>query len=322
MLKYILQRIGLMMVTMFIIISATFVLLQNIPNSEFDDPMLDETLKAVLITQYGLDRPVHERYFMFIGNILRGNLGTSTRLYPRQNVYAVIMERLPISMQLSILSSFMTYPMGLFLGILMAIKKNTSTDHFLSVFVVFFISVPGFVIAALLQYFLAHRLGWFPLMLSTDRPHAWVFPAHKIHSMLLPALALSFGSIMGIARSMRGELSEALTSDFMLLAKTKGLTHTQATLRHALRNSFVPMTGMIVGVFLSVFTGSLIIESFFGIPGVGGMLIRAISVTDTPMIIGWMLMYTAMGLAGIIITDLLYGVVDPRIRIGGRKSEA
>jgi len=321
-LKYILQRIALMLVTMFIIISSTFILLQSMPNSEIDDPNLDPTMREVLVRHYGLDRPIHERYFRFIGNILRGNLGTSTRLYPRQNVYAVILERLPISMQLSIMSSLITYPVGLCLGILMAIKKNTATDHTLSVFVVFFISVPGFVIAALLQYFLAHKLGWFPLMLTTDRVHAWVFPWRKVHSMILPALAMSFGTIMSIARSMRGELSEALTSDFMLLAKTKGLTHSQATLRHALRNSFVPMTGMIVSVFIGVFTGSLIIERFFGIPGVGGMLIRAINVTDTPMIIGWMLMYTAMSLAGIIITDLLYGVVDPRIRIGGRKSEA
>ena len=125
---------------------------------------------------------------------------------------------------------------------------------------------------------------------------------------------------MGIARSMRGELSEVLTSDFMLLAKTKGLTHRQATLRHAFRNSFMPMTGIMVFAFFGLFFGSLYIENQFGIPGVGGLLAKSVGAMDIPVTIGWLIVVTAFGLTGVILTDLLYGVVDPRVRIGSRKS--
>ena len=312
-----------MIVTLFIIISVVFILTRFMPDSEIGDPNLDPTLRAMLIQYYGLDRPVHEQYFTFMRRLVfEQDLGTSTKLWPRQSVMSGIMVRMPITIQLNLLSSIIVYPLGFFFGILMGIKHNTKTDHTLNVFMMIAISVPMFVFAALLQYFLAFRLGAFPILLSTDRPNEWIMSWPKFHSMILPALAMSFGPIMGIARVLRGELSETLTSDFMLLAKTKGLTHKQATLRHAMRNSFVPMTGMFVGVFLSLLTGSLIIERFFSIPGVGGVFVSAVNLNDTPVMMGWLLLFTFLSLAGIIITDLLYGVVDPRIRMGGRKNEA
>ena len=312
-----------MIITLFIIISVVFILTRFMPDSELTDPNLDPTLRAMLIQYYGLDRPVHEQYFLFMRRlILEQDLGTSTKLWPRQSVMSGIAVRMPITIQLNLFSSLIVYPLGFLFGIIMGIKHNTKTDHTLNVFMMIAISVPMFVFAALLQYFLAFRLGWFPILLSTDRPNLWVMSWQKFHSMILPALAMSFGPIMGIARVLRGELTETLTSDFMLLAKTKGLTHRQATLRHAMRNSFVPMTGMFVGVFLSLLTGSLVIERFFSIPGVGGVFVSAVSTNDTPVMMGWLMLFTFLSLIGVIITDLLYGVVDPRIRMGGRRSEA
>jgi len=237
-------------------------------------------------------------------------------------VYDNIALRLPITVQLNIFSNILVYPLGLIFGIIMGVKHNTKTDHTLNVVMMFFISVPSFVLAALLQYLLAFRLGWFPIMLSTYRPNDWVLTWPKFHSMILPILAMSFGGIMSIARTLRGELTEVLTSDFMLLARTKGLSHRQATLRHALRNSFIPLTGTIPAIFTSLLFGSLIVEAFFGIPGVGHILVTAINLNDHPVIVGWLLLFMTIGLASVIVTDLLFGVVDPRIRMGGRRSAA
>ena len=321
---YICQRLVLLVVTIFIIISAVFILSRFLPNTGFDgDPDMDPTLRAMLERHYGLDRPVHEQYFMFMRRlVVERNLGYSTRVWPRQPVMQEIMRRLPITIQINIFSTLIVYPLGFIFGTIMGTKHNTKTDHSLNVVMMLGISIPMFVTAALLQYFLAYHLGWFPIMLSTDRPNEWVLSWPKFHSMILPIIAVSFGPIMGIARILRGELTETLTSDFMLLAKTKGLSHKQATLRHAMRNSLVPLTGTIATIFTSLLMGSLVVEMFFGVPGVSRVFINAIGVVDTPVIMGWMILFTTINLFMIIVTDLLYGVVDPRIRMGGRRSEA
>ena len=321
--RYVLQRLALMLITIFIIVSATFIFTRLLPGGGLDDPDMDATLRERLIIHYGLDRPVHEQYFIFMRRlILEGHLGYSTRLWSRQPVLDNIMLRLPITIQLNIFANILIYPLGLLFGIIMGVKHNTKTDHTLNVFMMLAISVPSFVLAALLQYLLAFRLELFPIMLSTDGPNEWVMTWPKFHSMILPILAMSFAPIMGIARTLRGELTEVLTSDFMLLAKTKGLSHRQATIRHSLRNSFLPLTGLIPSLFTSVLMGSLVVESFFGIPGVSAILVNAINLNDAPVIIGWLLLFTTISLLSVIITDLLFGVVDPRIRMGGRKSAA
>ena len=316
---YIFQRIVLAVVSLFIIISITFLLMAALPGQFGLDDIEDPVIREMLIERYGLDRPIHERYFIYLRNIItRGDLGVSTTLYPRWDVTEIILGRMPITLQLNLFASILVYPLGIGTGIIMALKKDTYIDTSLSVFVVIFISVPVFVVAALMQYILAFRLELFPLLLSVWRPNEWVMSWEKFHSMILPILALSFGGIMNLARNMRGELAEALTSDFMLLAKAKGLSHKQATMRHALRNSFLPMTGIVISTFVFLLSGSLFIERQFGIPGLGGLLIRAIQVVDIPVALGWMMIFTSINLISILITDILYGVVDPRVRIGGR----
>ena len=312
-----------MFVTIFIIISGTFLVMSMLPRSDIMDPSVDPTLRHMLILHYGLDQPLHVQYGRFLRRlVLERNLGYSTVLWPRLPVAQEIFRRLPITIQINIFSNLLIYPAGFVFGTIMGVRHNTKTDHTLNVLMMVMISVPSFVMASLMQYWLAFRFGWFPIMLSTDRPNEWVMSWEKYHSMILPIFAVSFGPIMGIARVLRGELTETLTSDFMLLAKTKGLSHRQATLRHAMRNSFVPLTGTIAGVFTSVLFGSLVVERFFGIPGASEVLVRAIGITDTPVIIGWLIMFATVGLMAVIITDLLYGVVDPRIRMGGRRSAA
>ena len=178
------------------------------------------------------------------------------------------------------------------------------------------ISVPSFVYAFLVQYIFCFKLRWFPLIMKggTD----WFSPA-MFRSMVPAVLSLSFGVIAGFCRTTRAELTEVLTSEFMLLARTKGLTKTQATVRHALRNCFVVIVPGIFGEFIGILGGSLIIESIFSIPGVGGLTLAAINAQDYNVFIMSTCFYTAIGLAAGLVVDISYGFIDPRIRMGSKK---
>lgn len=181
--------------------------------------------------------------------------------------------------------------------------------------VVFNVSVPSFVFASLLQYIFAYKLGWFPLLLNLDSS----FSISKFVSMILPVLALSFGGIATITRYMRAELFEALSSEYMLLSKAKGLTQTQATLRHALRNSFIPLCNVIIPMFMNLLGGSMVVEGIFGIPGIGSLMASSISVSDYYLTIAVLFFYSIITLTTVLLVDLSYGIVDPRIRMGGGK---
>ena len=171
--------------------------------------------------------------------------------------------------------------------------------------------------AFLLQHIFAYKLNWLPPV-RADFNGSWVSPA-MFKSMILPVISMSFGSIAGYARYTRAELTEVLTSEFMLLARAKGLTRTQATVRHALRNAMVPIFPMIIGEFISIMSGSLIIEQIFAIPGIGKIYLESINLRDYNVFLFLSMFYVAIGLVAGLLVDLSYGFVDPRIRIGGGK---
>ena len=160
------------------------------------------------------------------------------------------------------------------------------------------------------------RLGWFPIVVNSGTNY---FSPSMLHSMALPIMAMSFGTIASLMRSVRAELTETLTSDYMLLARTKGLTRRQATLRHALRNSMVPIMPLIISEFVMVLSGSLIIEKIFGIPGIGSTYVSSILERDYSLFLAVSMFYTVISLVATLVIDLSYGLVDPRIRIGGGK---
>ena len=168
-----------------------------------------------------------------------------------------------------------------------------------------------------MQYFLAYKLEWFPLILSAEDHLTWT----KFYSMILPILALSFGGIASIARTLRAELAEVLTMDFMLLAKAKGFTYRQAITRHALRNSCVPLASTFLYLFLGVLSSSLVIEQIFGVPGLSKTLLASINGKDHWLTMGIVIFYVFIGLFMAILADLSYGIVDPRIRMGGKKND-
>ncbi len=339
--KYIGQRILLMIVTFLIIFILCFFLVRLLPITQADAPGKDPEM--FYITQVSMGRmykgadgnyysvPVFEQLCTFIKNLFNpstfkdsdGNIQTISRFgYTwkigwMQSPMELLGKQLPPTILINIYSMIISIPVGIGLGIYMALKKNKWQDNVLSILVMLFISVPSFVYAFLLQYVFAFKLQWFP-DIRANFNNSW-FEPEMLSSMVLPVFAMAFGSIAGFARYTRAELTEVLTSDFMLLARTKGLSRAQATVRHALRNSMVPIFPMILGEIISVLSGSMIIEQIFAINGVGALFLQSIQSRDYDVFQFVSMFYILIGLVGSLIVDISYGLVDPRIRMGGKK---
>ncbi len=338
MFKYICKRIGLMILTFTIIFVTCFVLVKLLPIDTTAGFGQDTDKIKAQFEARGYFDPIPEQFVRYIKRIvLDGDFGIGFQMpeYRGRYVWEVFIEKLPPTILINIYSSLIAVPIGIALGIFAALKKNKWQDHFISTAVMVFISVPSFVVASLVLYIICFRLRLFPLsMLSlpdvtklypelgqyVPGTFNWEFYFNKemFQSMIPAVFAMCFGSIAGYARFTRAELTEVLTSEFMLLARTKGLTKSQATVRHALRNAMVPIFPSIIGEFISVLSGSLIIERIFGIPGVGRLYLSSINAQDYDFFMLLSAFYLLVGLAAGLVIDLSYGIIDPRIRMGAK----
>lgn len=319
MIKYILKRLALMAVVFLIIISICFVLIKLLPNKPAEQFGKDAQLIEMRREALGYNKPLLEQYLLFIRrSLLGGDWGISESLYLGQDVFAKFMEKMPATVAVNAYTMLFSVPLGLLLGIYAALRKNHWQDQVISTAVVVFVSVPSYVYAFLVQYFLCFKLRLFPFQVKSGYDF---FSRSMFYSMVPAILSLGFGTVAGLTRYTRAELTEVLTSDYLLLARAKGLTRAQTTLRHALRNAMVPIFPMILGEFVGIMSGSLIIEQIFGIPGVGQLYVSSITAA-TPDYNFFMLLsafYTLIGLLSGIIVDVSYGLIDPRIRIGSKK---
>jgi oligopeptide transport system permease protein len=262
--------------------------------------------------------PLINQYFAWVRNIvLDWNWGVSTRVQANVPVYDVLLSRIPVTVRLNLVALFFYIPVGFALGIFAALRKDTVTDNVISVFVMILISLPSFVTMTFLVLIFGYGLGWLPAQF----PPADVTGSIRYTAYILPVLGLSFGAVASLTRVSRSELTEVLTSEFLLLARTKGLSRTQAVLRHAMRNSMVPLVPGIIGSFVGLLSGSVIIEVIYSIPGTGRIFIRAMAQNnyDFNLILGITAFYTIISLFAILLVDLSYGLVDPRIRIGAKR---
>lgn len=317
MFKYALQRIVYMFFVFMIITVMCFVLIRMLPLPLLPPEDVHSMQIQIRREQLGYNKPYLVQFWFFIKNIVTNwDWGLSETLYPGREVWAVFAEKLPASMIVNLYSILWTIPVGIALGIWAALKKNTWVDYTISTLTMVVISVPSFVYAFLIQYILCFKLQLFPFVM---KPGTDWFSWAMFKSIVPPILALSFGVIAGFCRTTRAELTEVLTSEFMLLARTKGLTKTQATVRHALRNCFVVIVPGIFGEFIGILGGSLIIERIFSIPGVGGLTLNAINGPDYNIFMLSTCFYTAIGLAAGLVVDISYGFIDPRIRMGSKK---
>ena len=322
MIKYVIKRLALMVAVFIVIISICFILVKLLPNVDAQQFGKDQAIIEQRREALGYNEPLIVQYGIFWQKtLLGGDWGVSEKMYPGQDVWQIFVDKLPATMLVNTYTMLIAVPIGLLLGIYAALKKNKWQDHAISTGVMVFISVPAFVYAFLVQYLLCHRMvewtgGWgFPMGMA---PGTDYFSWNMFVSLIPPVISLGFGTIAGLARYTRAELCEVLTQEYMLLARTKGLTRGQATVRHALRNSMVPIFPMIMGEFIGIIGGSLIIEQIFQIPGVGPLYINSITTRDYNFYMLLSAFYTAIGLFSGILVDLSYGFVDPRIRMGER----
>jgi len=308
-----------MFLTLFVIMTMCFVLIKLLPMPAVREMGRDINLILAKREQMGYGRPIMVQFFLYMKGILtRGDFGLGEQMYETHSVWKILMEKLPYTVLVNLYSILIAIPLGLGLGIYAALKKNKWQDHSISTLVVVFISVPNYVYAFIVQYLLCYKLKLFPLT-TESLSNAPLLSLKMLRSMMPAVLSLSFGVIAGLARFTRAELSEVLTGDYMLLARTKGLSKNQAISRHALRNAMVVILPMIIGDFIGILGGSLIIENIFAVPGIGRLYLTSIRVLDYNFFMALTVFYTFISLASMIVIDLSYGFIDPRIRMGSKK---
>ncbi len=317
--KYVLKRIFLMLFVLFVIVTICFMLVRMLPRSLPEGSTASQT--QVILERWeslGYNEPLLKQYGLYLKNIFtKGDFGTSWYVDKLAPAWDLLVGRLLPTVLVNTYSLLFSTPVGILIGIYAAIKKNKWQDDFISTSVMVFVSVPSYVYAFLVQYVFYFLLHLLPLTVYSlaDAGGSW-FTGKMFYSMIAPILALSFGTIAGLVRFTRAELTETLTSDYMLLARTKGLTKSQATSRHALKNAMVPILPMVISSFIGILGGSLIIEQIFSIPGVGSLYIQAVNLRDYDVFMIDTIFYTLIGLAANIVVDISYGFIDPRIRMG------
>ena len=315
--KYVIKRLVLMVFTLFIITTICFILVKLLPLPAIKEMGRDINIILARREAMGYNKPILVQYGLYLKHLFQGDLGLGEQMYVGREVFDIMMTKLPYSVVVNLYSILFAIPLGLLFGIYAALRKNQWQDHVISTAVVVFISVPSYVYAFLVQYFLCFKLGLFSLTVAS-RAEADFFSWTMFKSMVPAIISLAFGTIAGFTRFTRAELSEVLTGDYLLLARTKGLTRSQAITRHAMRNAMVPILPMILGEFVGILGGSLIIEQIFSIPGIGSLYVTAVNLRDYNFFMADTVLYTAIGLLAGLVTDLSYGFIDPRIKMGQR----
>jgi oligopeptide transport system permease protein len=304
MLRYVARRIVIMVIVLFIIITATWILMRFMPGTPFNDQRLTDQQLALMEAKYGLDGSYLQQYLTYIGNLLQGDLGTSFS-YNGRDASTIIMERFPVSAFLGFQGLIIGTTLGLIVGAFSALRQNTIWDTGGTVFVLAWIAVPVFVLAPVLQYVFAVRLGWFPIAFFESYRHS-----------ILPSLAIGLGIAAVVARYTRTEMLEVINQDYVTLAKSKGLSRLSVVIKHIMRNSMIPLITIIVPLTVGLITGTLIVEQVFAIPGIGEEFVRSIQTNDYTMIMATTIFFAVLFVIAYLIQDILYAVVDPRIRVG------
>ncbi|MCI1892850.1 MAG: ABC transporter permease [Schleiferilactobacillus harbinensis] len=305
MVKYILKRIGFLLLTLFLVASITFFLMKLLPGTPFNNPKIPAAQQAILAKQYGLDLPLWQQYVNYMVGIVHGNFGESYQ-FAGQTVSYLISTRIGPSLQLGVQAMIVGTLLGILLGAIAAIRKNTWVDAVATIFAIIGRSIPNFVFAALLQFWLAYKMNLFPIAL-------W----DGFSSSILPTLALAMAPLANTARFMRMEMVDVLNSDYIELAKSKGESQWQVVAKHAMRNSMIPIVTIIGPMAVDLMLGSLVVENVFAIPGIGQQFVQSITTNDYPVIMGLTILYSVMLTVVILVVDVLYGIIDPRIRLSG-----
>jgi oligopeptide transport system permease protein len=307
MVRYVARRIVYMFIALFIIVSITFFISKALPGDPFNDPKLTPQIRQQLFEKYGLDEPLYVQYVKYMANVAQGDLGNSF-FFNSRPVTQMILARLPVSAFIGIQAVLFGLVIGMVLGIVAALWHNTIWDTLAVVIAIIGIAVPTFVLAPVLQYWLGLKLGWFPVAFF----ESWIYS-------VLPSLTLSVFVVSTVARFMRTEMLEVIGQDYITLAKAKGLSGLAVIVRHVLRNAMIPLVTVLAPLTIYIITGSLVVEQIFAVPGIGDQFVQSVVVNDYSMILGTTIFFSVLFILALLIQDILYGIIDPRIRVAGAK---
>lgn len=302
--KFILKRVGMMLVAMFMITLVTFSIMHAIPGGPFtSDRQVSEDVKAALDAKYNLDAPLYEQFFDYLGGVLQGDLGPSYK-YTGMQVNDFIASGFPVSAKLGVVTILFVLLTSLPMGILAAVKSGKWQDMGVMALATIGVTIPSFVIASVLIYVFAYQLNWVP-----------TFGVDTWKGYILPVIALGGYSVSYMARLMRSSLLEVMGQDYIRTARAKGLNETQVITRHALRNAMVPVITVLGPTVANLLTGSFVVEKIFAIPGLGVHFVNSVSQRDYTTIMGVTIFYAAFLMAMILLVDIFYCLIDPRIQL-------
>ncbi|MGL5042104.1 MAG: ABC transporter permease [Culicoidibacterales bacterium] len=308
MLKYVLKRLVNSILVIFISVTAVFFVIRLVPSNIVDPKLPLETQKEIEAA-YGLDKPVLEQYQIYLGGVIQGDFGQSIKVQKNIPVGKIIADKAKVSIQIGVFAVLLSIIVGGLLGVAAAVKRGKILDHSVTFITVLGISIPSIVVSILLQYAFTVKLGILPA----------IYSAGNFISILAPILALSFWPTAMIAKYIRNELIDVLNSEYILLAEAKGVKKSNILFKHGIRNAMIPAITVVGPLFVSVITGSLVVERVFAIPGLGGLMTDSINVTDYPIIQGLTFLFASLFTLTYLTIDVLYGLIDPRIRLSGGK---
>ncbi|MCI9679017.1 MAG: ABC transporter permease [Oscillospiraceae bacterium] len=305
MVKFIVKRLAMMAATLFVILLMTFLIMHAIPGGPYSaGKRLPEAIQAALDEKYNLNAPLYVQFWDYLQGVLRFDLGPSFK-YEGMSVNSLIAKGFPISAALGVFSMIFTLALSIPLGIIAALKHGRWQDTFIGAVTALGVTIPSFVVATLLDYFLAYRLGWFP-----------VFGVATLKGYVLPVIALSGYYLAFVTRLTRSSLMDVMRSDYIRTARVKGLPEYKVVARHGLRNSLIPVVTVLGPILAGLLMGSFVVEKIFALPGMGRFFINSITNRDYTAIMGFTLFYATILVVLVFLVDIVYSIIDPRIKLG------
>ncbi len=301
--KYVVKRIFISLLTVLVLVTVVFLLVRLMPGDPFNDPKITPTVRNNLKAYYGLDKPLLQQYTTYLGNLLRGNFGYSMK-YSNQTVNGLLASSFPYSFDLGIRALVWSLSFGIVFGIISALNRGNKIDLFFVIVAVIGTSVPDFIMGAILQYFFSIKWGLLPIAQYKGFSYT-----------ILPAIALGFYTMASISRIMRASLLEVVQQDYIKTAQSKGISKFRIVWKHQFRNAIMPVVTVLGPSIAAVLTGTFVIESIFAIPGMGKYYVEGVQNLDYSMILGTTVFYGVFLVLANMLVDILYGFVDPRVRI-------
>jgi oligopeptide transport system permease protein len=309
MVKYILKRIFFAIITMICIATITFALMKALPGDPFHNPKLKPELRQALLQKYGLDLPVPQQYLKYMSNLAHGDLGLSYK-YVNRPVSQVIKDSFPKSFALGWRAMAYSSIFGILFGVIAALKHQKAPDYIIIFVSIVGVSVPSIVMGPLLDYYFGVNLGWLPVTVTDSQL-----------SMILPSFTLGLGTLAFVARLMRSTTLEVLGQDYIQTAKSKGLSTSKIIWSHVIRNAIMPVISILGPSFAAIITGSIVIENVFAVAGLGGYFVSTITDQDYSMTMGITLFYAILIILSLLLVDIAYGLIDPRLKVSNKGGE-